>query len=98
MPSHACRVSFTDSEGIEHAVEVVATSQYEAAVLALAEFWRCGLADATFGPSTRLKLLFNRLKEEHELSVGKLQTWFNGSSKSPREHVQRNRLKRLLTS
>jgi hypothetical protein len=38
VPSRSCRVSFTDSEGLEHAVEVSAASVYEAAVLALAEF------------------------------------------------------------
>ena len=43
-----------DSEGLEHAVEVAAASLYEAAVMALAEFLRCGFADASFGPGTRL--------------------------------------------
>ena len=50
-PTAPCRVSFNDSEGIEHAVEVVSASLYEAAVLAMAEFRRCGFADATVRPS-----------------------------------------------
>lgn len=35
--ARACLVSFTDSEGIRHAVEVTASSLYEAAALAIAE-------------------------------------------------------------
>jgi hypothetical protein len=34
----ACRVSFTDTEGIAHAVEVEASTLYEAATLTIAEF------------------------------------------------------------
>jgi hypothetical protein len=44
-----CRVSFTDTEGITHAAQVSASSLYEAAGLALAEFRRCGLMDVTPG-------------------------------------------------
>jgi hypothetical protein len=40
--ARTCLVSFTDSENIRHAVEVSATTLYDAAVLAMAEFRRCG--------------------------------------------------------
>lgn len=98
MPARSCRVSFADSEGIEHAVEVAATSLYEAAVLALAEFRRCGFADATFGPATRLTVRVKAPEEEHVVSVGKLQSWLNGGAKSPNEKVEKDRLKQLLPS
>jgi hypothetical protein len=35
-------------------VEITASSLFEAAVLAMAEFRRHGFADATFGPATKL--------------------------------------------
>ena len=38
MAGSRCRVSYTDSEGITHAVEVDAVSLYEAVALAAAEF------------------------------------------------------------
>ena len=38
--TQTCRVSFTDGEGIMHAVQVPAASLYEAAALAVAEFRR----------------------------------------------------------
>jgi hypothetical protein len=71
MPSRTCRVSFTDSEGIEHAVGVAAASLYEAAVLALAEFRCCGFADATFGPAIRLNVRVKAPEEEPAVNVGK---------------------------
>jgi hypothetical protein len=40
--ARTCLVFFTDSEGIRHAVEVAASSLYEAAALAIGEFRRCG--------------------------------------------------------
>ena len=98
MRSRSCRGSFTDSEGIEHAVEVAAASLYEAALLALAEFRRCGFADATFGPAARLIVRVKAPEEEHALSVGKLQSWLNGGAKSPSEKVEKERLKQRLPS
>ena len=50
-------------------LKFVAASLYEAAVLALAEFRRCGFADATFGPrvpgskSPNAKVEKERLKQ-----------------------------------
>ena len=39
--ARACLISFTDSEGIRHAVEVSASTLYETAALAIGEFRRC---------------------------------------------------------
>jgi hypothetical protein len=96
VPSRSCRVSFTDSEALEHAVEVNAASVYEAAVLGLAEFRRCGFADATFGPATRLTVRVKQPETEHTVSVGKLQSWLDGSGKSPNEQVLKRRLREML--
>jgi hypothetical protein len=53
-------VSFTDSEGIRHAVEVAASSLYEAAALAIGEFRRCGFTAHAPGPATRLTVTVRR--------------------------------------
>jgi hypothetical protein len=45
--SRTCLVSFTDSEGIRHAVEVEASSLYEAAALAIGEFRDLSTAQET---------------------------------------------------
>jgi len=95
--TRTCRVSFTDTQGIMHAVQVPAASLYEAAALAVAEFRRCGfMSDATPGPATRLTVTVEAPLSVHELPVGKLMRWLESGVKSPREEVLRNRLREVL--
>jgi hypothetical protein len=70
VASRSCRVSFTDSEGLEHAVEVSAASVYETPSLCSQRSGRCGFADATFGPATRLTIRVKQPETEHTVSVG----------------------------
>jgi len=81
---------------LTHAVEVSASSLYEAAALAIAEFRRCGFTDANPGPATRLSVAVKAPATTHEVCVGKLQDWLSGSAKSPKELVLKNRLKELM--
>ena len=76
-----------------HAVEVAEASVYEAAVLALAQFRRCGFAD---GPATHLTVRVKQPETEHTVSVGKLQRWLDGGGKSPNEQVAKSRLRDIL--
>ena len=96
MPHHVCVVSFADSEGIEHAVQVSAASLYEAAVKAMAEFRRGGFAEANFGPATRLTICVKAPEAQHTVSVGKVKSWLDGGARSPTERLEKNRLKQLL--
>jgi hypothetical protein len=93
-----CRVAFTDSEGVSHSVEVVASTLYEAAALAVAEFRRCGFADAAPGSVARLRVYVEAPTTTHELSVRKLATWLGGGGKSPREQAMKVRLRELLAN
>ena len=45
-----CAASFTDPEGISHAVDVTGTTLYEAAVFAVAAVRRARLVEAHVGP------------------------------------------------
>ena len=87
MPSRLCRVSFVDSEGIEHAVEVPAASLYEAVVMAVAEFRRCGFTNAAFSPGTKLSVKIKAPETEHVVSIGKIRSWLDSTSRSPSELV-----------
>jgi hypothetical protein len=91
-----CTVSFKDCEGLIHAVEVSASSLYEAAGLALAEFRRCGFTDANPGPATRLTVAIKAPATTHEVAVDKLQEWLRRGASSPKELVLKNRLKELI--
>jgi hypothetical protein len=93
--ARTCLVSFTDSEGIRHSVEVTATTLYEAATLAMAEFRRCGFtADAT-GPATRLTVTVKAPATSHEVHWGKIETWLRSAGK-PNEQAMKTRLQELL--
>lgn len=95
MPN-SCRVSFEDGAGVTHGVTVAASSLYEAAVLGIAEFRRCGFAVAQVGPGTRLKVAVEVPATVHEVSVSRVQTWLDSSAKSPRERAVKVRLRQIL--
>ena len=92
----SCKVAFTDGAGVTHSVSVVASSLYEAAVLALAEFKRCGFAMAMTGPATRLTVTVEAPSSAHELSVARVQAWLDASGKTPREQASKVTLRQML--
>jgi len=96
VPSRRCTVSFTDSTGVTHAVEVAAASLFEAAALALAEFRRCGFADAAVGVGTSLAVTVQQPTTMHTLRMAGLQAWLNSSGKNPAEQALKVRLKEEL--
>jgi hypothetical protein len=96
VPSRSCRVSFTDSEGIEHSVQVPAESLYEAAVEAMASFRRSVLAEMPLGSATRLTIRVKAPEEEHTITIGKVLAWLDGIAASPNEKLKKNRLKERL--
>ena len=96
VPSRSCRVSSTDSEGIEHSVQVPAESLYEAAVEAMASFRRSVLAEMPLGSATRLTIRVKAPEEEHTITIGKVLAWLDGVAASPNEKLKKNRLKERL--
>ena len=94
--SSICRVSFDDGAGMTHTVSVSASSLYEAAALAIAEFKKSGFAFAAVGPGTRLKVAVEPPASTHELSVGKLQVWLETNGRTPREQAMKVTLRQLL--
>jgi hypothetical protein len=93
--ARTCVVSFTDTNGIRHAVEVVATTVYEAAVLAMAEFRRCGFIENAPGSGTRLNVTVKSPSTSHEVQWGKVETWIQSVGK-PNEQAMKSRLRVLL--
>jgi hypothetical protein len=92
----ACRVSFTDPEGITHSASVTAASLYEAAALGVAEFRRCLLMDVAPGPATRLTVAIQSPSTVHEIPMRKLTAWLEGGGKSPNEQAVKVMLREML--
>src|SRR5271165_7164504 len=91
-----CRVSFTDAEGIPHAVEVHAGSLYEAVALAVAEFRADDLTPAP-GPTTELTVSIQRPAIEHRIRLSQVSRWAEGNTREgPAGVTKRQRVRALL--
>jgi hypothetical protein len=91
-----CSVSFTDSEGMTHTVEVSASTVYEAGALAIAEFGRCRFTPDPPGPASRLTVMVKAPATSHEVRVSKIESWLQSGGKSPNEQAMKVRLRGVL--
>jgi hypothetical protein len=94
VPARVCIVSFTDTSGLVHSVEVAAGSLYEAAALAFAEFRSTGLADAVApAPATTMTVAVKVPSTEHQVTMQQLVSWLTRTAKSPKEKAIKVRLR-----
>jgi hypothetical protein len=95
MSLRSCRVSFTDSRGVIHGVEVAAESLFEAAVLGL-QILKSDAWSAEIGPASRLEVEVREPITKHTVTLLQIERWVNGATFSPNEKVKRERLKAML--
>jgi hypothetical protein len=88
----SCIVSYLDSSGIRHTVEVQADSLYEAAVLAVKILKE---HDCAPGEISKLEVEI-RSSVTHEITLKRVRQWLNGGAKSPKEAVIKERLREML--
>ena len=90
-------MSFRDIDGMQHTVEVNASSLYEAAVLGLKALRSSSFAEHSLpGTNTRLKVTVRSEEATHEVAVAQVETWLRGQGKSPREQALKVRLRKVL--
>lgn len=87
-----CEVSYVDSDGVRHSVEVDADGLYEAASLALRTFDQLKCAPGIASP---LKVEV-RSVITHTLTVRKVHDWVTGGAKSLKEKILKERLRTLI--
>ena len=87
-----CIVSYLDTDGIRHSVEVQADSLYEAVVLAVKTLRE---HDCAPGEISKLEVEI-RSSVTHEITLKKVRQWLNGGAKSPKEAVMKERLREIL--
>ena len=91
-----CRVSFTDPDGIPHAVEVQADSLFEAVAIAVAEFRADSMTEVP-GPMTEFTVAIHRPVVEHKIRLGQVIKWAEGNTaEGPAGVTRRNRVRSLL--
>ena len=88
----SCIVSYIDTSGIRHAVELQADSLYEAGVLALKVFKQ---NECEPGDISKLEIEV-RSSVIHTVSVRQVKEWLNGGARSPKEAITKDRLRGLL--
>lgn len=87
-----CIVSYLDTDGLRHTVEVEAGSLYEAAALAVRTF---KLHDCEPHGMNELEVEM-RTSVTHSLTVKRLHEWLMGGSRAPKDAVLKERLRELL--
>ncbi len=93
-----CRVSFTDSDGIDHSAHVQAESVYEAVALAVAEFREDPLVSSP-GSMTEFVITLERPALEHRIRLNQVEKWANGSTREgPAGMTKRQRVRQLLSN
>lgn len=88
-----CVVSFKDTDGFRHAVEVDAESLYEAAAVAAQSFAVHGFPPA---PGTEVEIEVKAPAVTHTVTMKRVQAWVYSSAKSPKDKVLKERLKEML--
>ncbi len=87
-----CTVSYLDTEGIRHSVEVEAATLYEAAVLAAKTFKQHHCEP---GDLSKLDVEI-RSSVTHTVTLKKVRQWLNGGAKTPKEAILKERLREML--
>ena len=87
-----CIVSYLDTEGLRHIVEVEAESLYEAGVLALKAFKQHSCEPGV------LSMLEVEIQTsiKHTVTPKKIHSWLNGGARTPKEAADKKRLRELL--
>jgi hypothetical protein len=93
-----CRVSFLDSEQIEHAVTVTADSLYEAVGLAIKAFQSNGwIEDQPDGALQRYSVASVEPVVKHTVTRKRFNEWLTRPARSPRDVLLKKRLRELLS-
>jgi hypothetical protein len=90
-------VSFKDTDGMEHAVEVDAETLYEAVALAVKEFQHDEVSDSCPALMTEFTVTVFRKPTEHKIRLSHVQKWAQSTTKEgPAGITKRERVRTLL--
>jgi hypothetical protein len=92
-----CRVSCVDLGGVEHAVEVSASSLYEAVAQALRVFRDNEWVKGPGRGQTPITVKVKQPEAEHTVRVQDFERWLDATPRSPAEMALKTRLQQLLT-
>jgi hypothetical protein len=91
-----CKVSFTDSEHLDHSVEVDAESLYEAVALAVADFREDPLLKDAPGAMTEFTVAVLRNPTEHKIRLHQVTKWAEPTMREGLAGISRRQRVRTL--
>jgi hypothetical protein len=95
VPSRTCTVSFTDTNGLRHSVNVQAETLYEAVALAVRAFREHQCAPT---PMTAFEIEARSPAVTHTVTMRKVGDWLRSWAKSPADRIMKERLKGMMAS
>jgi hypothetical protein len=99
MSASRCRVSFTDSDGVLHGIDVEAESLYEAVAIAVAQFREDDVSPSSPGAMTEFTVAVYRNPVEHKIRLGQVTKWAEPTTKEgPAGTMKRQRVRLLLAN
>ncbi len=97
MAGSRCRVSFTDSDGVLHGVDVDAESLYEAVAVAVASLREDDVSPSQPGPMTEFTVAVYKNPTEHKIRLAQVLKWAEPTTKEgPAGITKRQRVRQLL--
>lgn len=82
-----------DPQGVKRSVRVTAETLFEAAALAVFAFKKDGFTDFV---SNVFEMEVTEPVVRHQVSIGQIKNWLNGSVSDPRERIRREKLKAMV--
>lgn len=96
MGLKSCRVVISDMEGIEHTVEVSASTLYEAVALGLHAIRSSEWTGAIPEGLSTVRVLVRDVPVEHNVRISAFQKWLTREGGSPRDVTARSRVRDIL--
>lgn len=96
MALRMCLVTFQDTRGSRHSVEVSAASLYEAVVLGYGELKKNRLLEDAPGPATRLEIEVREPVVRHTVTLLQVQRWLDEQSTNPSTQARKQQLKAII--
>ncbi|MGC2769686.1 MAG: hypothetical protein WB607_29600 [Candidatus Acidiferrum sp.] len=96
MQVRSCRVTIRDIDGRTHSVDVTAATLFEAVAQALAALRRDEWVAGIPGGLNVVHVSVGSVRVDHEVKMADFERWLEKPGKSPREVVERQRIRAIL--
>ena len=96
MPAKHCRVTITDADGIEHTVEVTASTLFEAVALAIRNIRRADWVGEIPQGLHPVRVVVRDIPVEHKVTMQMFCRWLAQDGRSPADKMTRERVRQIL--